>query len=483
MKQLIFFLLCLPFLSSAQVSEAALLGRWSKEGLVGTSLYNNIYNEVWGLSKGGKEFAVIGSTAGTHFIDVTDPANAEEKFFIPGAFNGDNLIHRDYHDYDCYLYAVADEGHSTLQIIDISKLPESVELVYDDDKVIKRAHNIFIDSMHARLYAFATTGQDSWYEPMKVYDISNPLNPTLIGQHDRFGGVDLFHVHDGYVHDNIAYLNGGTQGLFIVDFTDAANPVTLGTLTDYPGAGYNHSGWTTDDQQYYYMADETWGSDLKVLDVSDPSDITTVKTFDAESESNFSIAHNQIVACNYLYVSYYYDGLQVYDISDPVNPVRVHHYDTSSKVHDRNYEGAWGVYPFLPSGNILVSDMQKGLFILAGSDDQCDKKQATNCQLLSSANNISTFHGSVNIYPQPASDQITIEIQADQNYTFVKFNLMDITGRQVGPTLVRDLPKGLSKITNLTENGNAPNQLPNGIYFLTIGNELFSISQKLVIQR
>ena len=62
--------------------------------------------------------------------------------------------------------------------------------------------------------------------------------------------------------------------------------------------------------------------------------------------------------------TYYYDGLQVWDISDRNNIQRIMHYPTSQIEPRQRFEGAWGVYPFLPSGNILVSDMQEGLFVI-----------------------------------------------------------------------------------------------------------------------
>ena len=124
----IFFILILfiPQLSFTQATEGNLLGRWSDASLVGSNAYNNIYNEVWGVERNGHEYAIIGTTAGTHFIDVTDPTNPTEAFFIAGAAMGGAIIHRDYHDYGDYLYAVADEGISTLQIFDLSALPDSL---------------------------------------------------------------------------------------------------------------------------------------------------------------------------------------------------------------------------------------------------------------------------------------------------------------------------------------------------------------------
>jgi len=67
---------------------------------------------------------------------------------------------------------------------------------------------------------------------------------------------------------------------------------------------------------------------------------------------------------NLVYLSYYQDGLQVFDISDPSNPIRIAYYDTYMPVNTGGYAGAWGVYAFLPSGRILISDVQSGLFVL-----------------------------------------------------------------------------------------------------------------------
>ena len=70
-----------------------------------------------------------------------------------------------------------------------------------------------------------------------------------------------------------------------------------------------------------------------------------------------------------MYVSSYHDGLQVYDISDQENPTKVASFSTYLMDDHDSYRGAWGVYPFLPSGNILFSDMQYGLYVLAPSQD------------------------------------------------------------------------------------------------------------------
>lgn len=378
-----------------------LLNQWKDTTLVGSSTYDNVYNEVWGLAINDREFAVIGTTWGTHIFDVTNPTQMEQVAKIPGKAQGRRIIHRDYHDYECYLYAVCDEGASSLQIIDISGLPDTAFVVYDDDGIFQRTHNIFIDSSSAKLYGFATTGTGVGSSAMIITDLSDPTNPAFLDEYRDFDNILAGHVHDGYVINDTAYLNLGNDGFAIVDFSDYRNPRTLNTLrrSEYPSSGYNHSCWRSADGRAVYMADESWGSDIKVIDVSDYHDINISTVINAGSTNQFSVPHNQVVACNYLYVSYYYDGLQVYDISDPLHPVRSHYYPTSTIPHRRNYEGAWGVYPLLPSGLILVSDMQEGLFVLEAIDSDCHDVQS--CQLTTSSDDL-MGEVDLNIYPNPA---------------------------------------------------------------------------------
>ena len=134
-------------------------------------------------------------------------------------------------------------------------------------------------------------------------------------------------------------------------------------LTSYPDAGYNHSGWLTDDGNIYAIQDEKSSSyDVKILDISDFSNITVLSTFNSGVDPN-SMAHNGIIKDNLLYIAYYHDGLRVFDITNPLNPVQVNNYDTTSPMIIFHIGGAWGVYPYLESGNVLVSDMQTGLYV------------------------------------------------------------------------------------------------------------------------
>ncbi|MEM9023292.1 MAG: hypothetical protein AAGB22_06105, partial [Bacteroidota bacterium] len=161
MRLLYTLLFCLTFgnLTVAQISDnITLLYNWQDTTLPGSAAFDNPYNEVWGFVQDNSEYVVIGTTLGTHIFAVDDPVNAQEVAFIPGEAQGPVIIHRDYHDYNGYLYMVSDEGPSTLQIADLSHLPDSAPVVYDSDDLFARAHNIFIDTATAKMYACGGSG-------------------------------------------------------------------------------------------------------------------------------------------------------------------------------------------------------------------------------------------------------------------------------------------------------------------------------------
>ena len=293
----------MSFAQSFPSYQLSLLYNWQDTTLIPSWQYDNTYNEIWGVQINGVEIAIIGSTAGTHFFDVTDPLTASQVDFVAGAYTGSDVVHRDYHDYNGYLYIVCDEGNtSTLQIIDISNLPNSVSIVYDSNILFTKSHNIFIDTATAKLYVCAVkhTNPNNFSSAMEVYSLSNPLNPTLL-----YTYMDVGHVHDAYVRNDTAYLNCGGDGFRIVDFhyldlPGGIAPTELASLTSYPDAGYNHSGWLNDDGTVYVMLDENHGYDIKLLDVSNFNNITVLSTFNSGVDTN-SMAHNAIIKDGWLH--------------------------------------------------------------------------------------------------------------------------------------------------------------------------------------
>jgi len=388
-------LLCASIAITAQESlKVNLLYQWRDTALEATTdstLYGNTYNEVWGFSRGNKKYAVIGSVNGAHVIEVTNPSASVEVGFIPGKFQAPYVVHRDYHDYDDYLYIVCDEGPSSLQIVDLRFLPDSMPIRYDSDDLFSNSHNIFIEN--DRMYVCGGSSE------LSIYSLANPIAPTLLVNcmtDIPSWSVEVGYVHDIFVHKDTAYCNAGNKGLFVVDFTQPTTPVIISSLANYSQKGYNHSGWLDADRELYAMADETHGLDIKLVDFSQLDDPEITAFLTSGINDSLSIAHNLIIRDKYLFVSYYYDGFYIFDIGDPANPYISGYYHTSSRSHKRAYEGAWGVYPFLDSEMVLVSDRQNGLFVFDISD-------------VLGVENPATEKNKLTIFPNPFSSEIQLK--------------------------------------------------------------------------
>lgn len=404
LRTLFFFLLCLTVISgfTQPVSKNAfLLGHWDDENVPDNG-GGAKYNEVWGFEINGREYGVIGSTLGTHIIELGAQGNLVEKALIAGRRQGAGIVHRDYHEYKGYLYAVADQGPASLQIIDLHNLPGSASVVYDSDSLVNTAHNVFIDSATAKMYILGPAGF-----AMSVYSIQNPEEPIFLS---HFTEVD--YIHDAFIRNDTAYLNCANQGLWIYDFSDALNPQAIGAMPFYPDQGYCHSGWLSKDGKTYVFADETEGMRMKVCDVSNLLDIEVLSLFNSEVSAN-TVPHNLILLDTLVYVSHYNDGLRIFNIADRENPEQIGYYDTYLEESTSNFRGAWGVYPLLPSGRILISDRQTGLYMFKYVPPPPIEEGT-----------------SIGFYPNPFTNETALYYENKYDLTF-ELKLFDATGKQV----------------------------------------------------
>ncbi|MFK7785695.1 MAG: LVIVD repeat-containing protein [Crocinitomicaceae bacterium] len=336
------------------------MDHWYADSLIVSPLGMR-YNECWGFDHNGEEYAMIGSTEGTHFFQIDNQGKLNPVDFVEGNFSSTTVVHRDYKTYRNYIYGVCDEGISSLQIMDISSLPDSVSLVVNDSLKMARAHNIYIDTANALMYACTVSGSSGGTllppSSMRVYSLSDPLNPTLI----YTGPNDIPEVHDAYVRDNIAYLNCGFDGLRVYDFANPSSPIFLQNLDVYQEQGYNHQGWLSPDGSKYVFADESNGKKIKYCEVAN-NQVTIQSYFGTNFEEN-SVPHNIVLSDRFAYVAYYNEGLRIYDMNS-FRPFEVAHFDTHPEDEGPfTQRGAWGVYAQLPSGRIIVSDRKNGLFL------------------------------------------------------------------------------------------------------------------------
>ena len=388
----LFSLLLLGTSLTAQMN-VNMLGSWDDNSLP-THFYGT-FNDCWGYAVDNKEYAIMGSASYVHIFDVTNPEAIVE---IDRIEPGDNTVWRDFKTYQNYLYIASDNTSEGLQIFDLSNLPDGVEFVKKTTEFFSGTHNIYIDEDNGRLYnvGAGTT--------ITVIDIAtDPENPTLLHNYNHPGGG---YVHDIYVKDNIAYASQAYDGYYIYDFTNPTEPVVLGSVETN---GYNHSSWVTEDGQTAIFAEEVptglpmGSADLSNLANGEINVLTYFKFPLLAPAHEGSTPHNPYIIGDKVYTSYYEDGLMIFDISDPANPFLTGYYDTyPSNTTYNGYAGCWGVYPFLPSGNILVSDMANGLFIL-----EFDEEPITNTL------NFEKDRLDVRVFPNPTFGEVTILYEAN----------------------------------------------------------------------
>lgn len=334
----------------------------------GTNANGDKYSGCWGwthpVSK--KEFAIACSKSGTYWVDVTNPNTPTVSAYHAGTSTSG--VWREVKTYQNYCYVVCDDGSSTgFQIFDMSNLPASVTKVYDSNALFKRGHTCWVDGN--KLYVAGVTYSNNTTSSMNVYSLATPTAPVLLRRLNQDYSF-INGVHDMFVRNDTVYASCGYQGLYVFKFNNNNSFTQLGSLTTYSGSGYNHSSYITPNGQTLVFMDEVpAGLPIKTCDVSNLSNIQMLATFNQYQQTT---PHNPFVVSNqYVFVSSYRDGTQLFDISNPSAPFLAGYFDTFYQSGGNNniwsgddYDGQWGCYPFFPSKNIFACDQKNGLFML-----------------------------------------------------------------------------------------------------------------------
>ena len=409
------------------------------------------YTDIWGYSANGREYALMGITGGTSIIDVTDPSNPIEVDVIPGPL-APPYEWRDIKTHLNYAYIV-NEGSgpgSGMQVVDLSYLPDSASLVHAYNTAFTSAHNIFIADGYAYVVGTSLGG-------MHIIDLTLPTNPTQTAYYSTSG-----YIHDVYVWNDTAYVSSANT-YDIVDVSNKFSPQLVSASTALPGI-YAHSGWLTEDKRYFVACEEFNVRDLIIWDLQDRStwDLV-VPTWQTTSNSP---VHNPFVLGNYVHISYYEDGYAVLDISDPQNPLFAGQYDTHPGGSFGNYTGSWGVYPYLPSGNTIVSDMVTGLYV-------CKFNPAVSS--IFDENVIPDNFVLEQNYPNPFNPSTKIKFNVSKG-SFISLVIYDIIGNEVTKLVNEEKPAGTYEVTFNADN------LPSGIYLarLSGGNNTSIIKMSLL---
>jgi choice-of-anchor B domain-containing protein len=344
MKKIIFFLL-LPFLMSSQSNYNL--------SLLGTLDWNNTEgSDIWGWADGiGNEYALVGLNNGFSVVNVTTPTNPVEEFFISDI----NSTWRDVKTFGHYAY-VTTEANAGLLIVDLSDMSGNTyfyQTIFNGNNSsteFTAAHNLYIDENGvAYIFGASSNSGSSPADGAIFLDVAtNPIDPSYLGEWNDF------YIHDGMVRGDTMYVGCIYEGeLYIVDVSNKNNPQNLGHTTT--PSSFTHNAWVSNDGNYVFTTDEQSDAYVGSYNITDMNNIQEVDRIQSNPGSN-SIPHNAHVDGNFLITSWYRDGTVVHDITYPNNMIEVANYDSYAGSGD-GFDGCWGTYPFLPSGNIISSDI------------------------------------------------------------------------------------------------------------------------------
>ncbi len=340
-------------------------------------------NDLWGWTDplDGREYALVGRVDGTSFVDVTDPSNPVLVGDLPKPpGTPPSQLWRDIKTYRNYAYIVADgTADYGMQIFDLTRLRDvprgAMPALFDPDAhylEFAGSHNIVINEETGYAYAVGNSGpRENCGGGLHMIDLSDPRNPEFVGCGPTRGIHDsqcvVYRGPDERYRGRELCLNSDGDAFEISDVTDKTNPVSVARASS-PNAAYIHQGWLTPDHRYFYQNDEldvlegsVATTRTLIWDLADIEDPILVNQFMGQFPAS---AHNLYPRDGFVYQANYRHGLQVLDISDPVNPREVGFFDTAPYHEGPGLSGAWGVYPFFVSGTVIVTSMQEGLFML-----------------------------------------------------------------------------------------------------------------------
>ncbi len=306
------------------------------------------YGDCWGYIESGtnKEYALMcARNEGVSIIDI-DVTPPVEVGFIPSISPG-----TDAKDVKIYQnFAIVIKESEPVQIVDISDVTNPVQVSTIQPNGGSGAHNCIVDGDFLYIVGNHSVGG------LEVFDISTPSAPVRIGT-----GFEPFYYHDLDVRNDTMYAAGiNGNGIDILDVSNKAAISRLG-LFNYTGSGA-HNAELLGATDYVAIGDEigSSGNHLRIFDVADITNVTKVFDLDVNPAA---VVHNCYEKDGFLYIAYYTEGLRIWDVADPTAPFEVGFYD-SEPSGAVGFNGAWNVFPYFPSGKIIISDFSTGLYVV-----------------------------------------------------------------------------------------------------------------------
>ncbi len=416
-------------------------------------------NDSWGWTdpEDGKEYALIGLNNGTAFINISNPTSPVYLGKLPT--HTSSTTWRDVKVYENHAFIVSEAGGHGMQVFDLTRLRgvTSPQTFTNDAHYngFGSAHNIAINEDTGYAYAIGTS---TFNGGGHYIDISNPTNPVAaggssIGGYSHDAQIVIYDGPDNDYNDGNTelYIGSNEDKVVIIDVTDKSNPVLIKEIS-YSNDAYTHQGWLTEDHRYFILGDEVdelssgFNTRTVVFDLED-LDANTPPRFEYFGPTA-AIDHNAYVRGQQLFLSNYRAGMRVIDISDIANGniVEEGYFDSYPNNDGADFDGAWNVYPFFASGNIVISDINRGFLLVKDPDFLGINDQVSEA---------------FSIAPNPATTEITIKSQAEPITSIEIFNVL---GQQV---IHQTYDSGLSKNLNIS-------QLNAGMYLVKVNKNAVS---------
>ncbi len=442
-------------------------------------------NDIWGWTdpETAREYALVGTTNGLAFVDVTAPAAPRFLGKVPATTV--ESVWRDVKVYRDHAFIVADgAGEHGMQVFDLARLrtltgaPQTLapDLVYNGAPGNRpnSTHNIALNEATGFAYL---VGSDDCAGGLHMVDVREPQSPAFAGCFSA----------DGYTHDTQCVLYDGPDtdyagreicfssnqdAVAITDVTDKGAPALI-TAVAYPSFGYTHQGWLTDDRRFFLVDDELDEFNALV-------DRTRTLVLDVEDLDNAAFAfaylgpvntadHNLYVRGQYAYLSNYESGLRVLDLAgiEGGTLVEAGFFDTYPSGNNVSFNGQWSNYPYFASGNVVANDRDTGLFVLrfeglgvAGEP----APEAAGYTLGAAA-------------PNPFSGRTEFVLAVGRAQT-VRAEAFDALGRRVA--VFHDGPLAAGARQRLVFDGGG---LPPGVYLVRVTGETFAETRRAMLVR
>ncbi|KAJ7617840.1 hypothetical protein FB45DRAFT_981248 [Roridomyces roridus] len=357
-------------------------------------------NDIWGWTYEGREFALVGQTDGTAFVEVLP--SGQIAFLGQLATQTDASTWRDIKVIGHYAYIGSEALGHGIQVFDLTKLldtslhtePKVFSIKSDlaahyDSLPLGASHNIVAHEGKDLIVAVGSIPRNGSCAAGLIFvDVTDPTNPTSAG----------CAAADGYVHDAQCLVYQGPHSEYvgrdvcyaynedsftIYDITTPSEPVVIST-TPYYGVSYSHQGWVIDErnQTYLLLDDELdevyqrgWANDSHTVTyIWDIHNLEQPVLTGHYRSPVRSIDHNLYVHNGWAYESNYGSGLRVVDVSsvakDPTGGAFTEvaffdvHPEDDAVGGEATFTGSWSVYPYFESGFIVINSIERGLFLV-----------------------------------------------------------------------------------------------------------------------